>query len=79
MLQADGAADHCGHRLARDLGVAMRHGDGDLFVQAHDEFGLGVLAVVQQRFLQAAERRGGEAGDVVDAEGLDRIDHEVRA
>ena len=78
VLQADGAVHHGRHRFARNLGIAMRHCDGAFLVQAHDEFGLGVHAVIEQRFLQAPEGRCRQAGDVIDAERLDDIHHEIR-
>ena len=55
VLQADRAVHADEQRLAFDLGVAVAHGDGGLFVAAGDEFGHLVAAVIDQRFVEAAE------------------------
>jgi hypothetical protein len=78
VLQADRAvADH-GDRLAFDLGVALRHVDGDLLVRAGEDFRL-VAAVVDDRLVQAAEARGAVHRQVVEVEGLEHVDHELAA
>ena len=79
MLQADDAMYHRGQRLAGDLGVAMRHGHRSFFMHAGDELWLGVHAVIDDRFLQAAEGRTGAGCDIVDVERPEAVDHEVRA
>lgn len=79
VLQADRRMDEIEDRLAFDLGIALRHRDRDFFVQAGEPFGRGILAVIDEGFLQAAEARARHRGDVFDAQGLPRIDHEIRA
>ena len=79
VLQADHAvADH-GDRLAFDLGVALRHVDGDLLVRAGEDFGLVVAAVVEHGLVQAAEARGAVHRQIFDVERLEHVDHEVAA
>src|SRR5438309_1131784 len=51
VLQADGAVAEGHQRLARDLEVAVAHGDGGFLVRAGQEFGLLVAAVVDERFM----------------------------
>ena len=51
VLQADRSMHHAGHRFARDLRIAMRHGDRTFFMQAKDEFGFAIHPVIQERFL----------------------------
>jgi hypothetical protein len=79
VLQADGAVRHYRHRLAARLGVAVRHAHRRLFVQTGEQLRLGIAAVVDERFVQAAEARARVGGDVFEAERLDDVDHEVRA
>jgi hypothetical protein len=79
VLQADGAVRHHRHRLAGRLGIAVRHADRGFLVQAGEELGLGVAAVIDQRFVQAAEARPRVGRDVFEAERLDDVDHEIRA
>jgi len=71
-------ANH-GHRLALDLGVALRHMDRNFFVRAGDNFRLGVAAVVDHCLVETAEARGTVHGEVVNVEGLEHVDHEVAA
>jgi hypothetical protein len=70
------AEDHL--RLAGRFEVAVRHRDRRLFVHARDEIRHRVLAVVDQRLVQAAEARRRIGIDVLDLERLDHVDHEVR-
>ncbi len=79
MLQADGAVAQHHQRLAGGLEVAMGHADRRFFVGAGDEFRLLVAAVVDQRLVQGAEARSRVGDDIVDVEGLDHVDHEVRS
>ena len=79
VLQADGAVRHDHHRLAFDLGVAVRHGDRGFFVAAGEQFGILVAAVIDDGFVQAAEAGAGIGGAIFDAERLDHVDHEVGA
>ena len=71
-------ADH-GHRLAFDLGVALPHVDRDFLVRAGEDFRLDVVAVVEDRLVQAAEARRAVHRQVVDVERLEDVDHEVAA
>jgi len=70
MLQANDAMHHRGQRLAGDLGIAMGHRHRSFFMHAGDELGLGVHAVIDDRFLHAAECRTGTGCDIVDVERL---------
>ena len=78
VLQTDGAMARHGHRLAFDLGVALRHGDGDVLVHAGDDFGL-VAGVIDDGFVQAAKARSAVDGEIFDAERLEHVDHEIAA
>ena len=79
MLEPHGAVREYGDGLALDLGVPVSHGHGGLFVAAGDEFGAFVPAVVDDGFVQAAEARSGIGADVLDAQRLDDVDHEIGA
>jgi hypothetical protein len=79
VLKADRAVRHHHDRLSFDLGVAMRHRDRRLFVAAGEKLRFSIAAVVDQRLVQRAEGGTGVGGDVIDVEGFDDIDHEVRA
>jgi hypothetical protein len=79
VLQAHRAVRHHHHRLAFDLGVAVRHRHRRFFVAAGEQFGILVAAVVDQGFVQSAETRTGIGGDIFEAQGLENIDHEVGA
>ena len=72
VLQADDAVTRHRDRLAFDLGVALRHVDGDVLVHAGDDFGL-VVAVIDDGFVQAAIARRAVDRQVFDAE---RIEHD---
>ena len=67
------------HRLPFDLRVAVSHRDRRLFVAARQQLGELVVAVVDDRFVKAFEARARIGGDVLEAERLDHVDHEVRA
>ena len=77
VLQSDDAVHQGQQRLARDLEIAVRHGDGRFFVHASDVFRHLVAAVVDQRLMQRAETRGAIRRHVFDVERLDDIDHEI--
>jgi len=79
VLEADGAVGHHHDGFAFDLGEAVGHGDGGFLVAAGEEFRGAVAAVVDDRFVERAEGGAGVGADVLDAEGLDDIDHEVGA
>ncbi len=77
MLQAHGAMRHDHHRLAGGLRVAVRDRHRRLLVQARQELGLAIAAVVDDGFVQAAKARAGIGRDVLEIERLDDVDHEV--
>jgi hypothetical protein len=77
VLQAHGAVDHRAHGLARGLGVSMRHRDGGFLVHAREQLRLLVAAVVDERFVDAAEARPGVGRHVLQVERLDDVDHEI--
>jgi len=67
---------HTEDRLALDLESTVRHRDRRLFVTARDPFGLRILAVVDERFLQPRKLEPGLA-KISRSEALEDIDHEV--
>ena len=79
VLQADHAVANHGHRLALDLGVALRHVHRDLFVRAGEDFGFGIAAVVEHRLMQTAETRRAIHRQIFNVECLEHIDHEIAA
>ncbi len=79
MLRADSAVHDRGHRLAGDLGIAMRHSDRHFLVQAGQPFRFLVGAVIDETFLQGAECRAGAGGHVVDVQCFADVDHEIGA
>ena len=65
--QADVGVHHRPHHLSGGLGVAMRHGDGRLLVQAEQHLRPLVPEVIDDRIVQPAVARAGiqrEIGDV---------------
>jgi hypothetical protein len=66
MLNAHRAMHEDRHRFARRLGITMRHGDRRFFMQAGQQLGLFVAAVVHQRLMQAAKTRTRVGRHVVD-------------
>jgi len=78
VLEADRAVT--GHRngLARDLGVALPHVHGDILVDAGDDFRL-VVAVIEDGFVQAAITRRAVDGEILNAERIEHVGHEVAA
>ena len=78
MLQADDAVAGHRHRLAFDLGVALRHVDGDVLVHAGDDLGL-VVGVIDDGLVQAAIARGAIDRHIFDAERIEHVGHEVAA
>ncbi len=79
MLQANRAVRHHHHRLTFDLEVPVGHRDRRFFVAAGEQLGRLVAAVIDERFVDAAESGAGVGGDVLEAQGLDDVDHEVGA
>ena len=78
VLEADVAVHEREHRLAFDLGVAVRHRDRRLLMAARQQLRRLVLAVVDDRFVQPFEARSRVGGDVLEADALDDVEHEVR-
>ena len=70
MLQPDGAVRQHQHRLAFDLGVAVRHRDRGFLMGAGVPF---EVRVVDQRFMQAAEAGARIGGRVMSSTGCVRI------
>ena len=79
VLRADGSVHDRGHRLARHLGVAMRHSDRHFLVQAGQPFRALVSPIIDETFLQGAEGRAGTGCDIIEVERLADVDHEVGA
>ena len=79
VLDADGAVQQGHHRLARDLGVAVGHAHRRLLVQAGQELGPPVAAVVDDRLLQPLEARPAVRRAVLDVERPQHVHHVVRA
>jgi hypothetical protein len=65
-------------RLACDLGVALTHVHGDVLVHTGDDFRL-VVSVIENGFVQAAIARRAVDGEVLDAERIEHVGHEVTA
>ena len=79
VLQSDSPMRQDKKRLAFDLGVAMRHCHRRFLMAAGDELGTLISAVVEQRFVERAEAGTRIRADVLKAERLDDVDHEVRS
>ncbi len=79
VLQADDAVAGHRNRLALHLGVALRHMDRGVLVHAGDDFGLGVAAMIDDGFMQAAVARRAIDHQIIDVERLQHIGHEVAA
>ena len=77
VLQPDHAVDQRHQRLAGRLEVAVAHRDAGLLVHAGEEFRHRVLAVIDQRLVDAAIARGRIGRQVFDVERLDHVDHEI--
>ena len=74
--QADEIVQDHRHRLAGRLGVAVRDLHRDLLVLAEHHRRL-VVAVVDQRVVQAAEARAGIERDIGEIVALDQVDDDV--
>jgi hypothetical protein len=79
VLHANRSVNANHQRLAFDLEITMRHADRRFFVAACDELGILVAAVVDEGLVQAAERIAGIRAQIFEADGLEGVDHEVRA
>ena len=77
VLKAHGAVGHHQHRLPFDVGVAVRDADRRLLVTARQQLRRFVAAVVDERLVQRPEARSGVGGDVLEAQRLEYIHHEI--
>ena len=78
MLQPDGSMRHHSDRLAFDLRIGMRHRHRRLFVAAGDELGFLIPTIINDGLVQRAEAGARVGADVIQVEGSQDIDHEVR-
>jgi hypothetical protein len=53
--------------------------DCDVLVRTIDDFGLGIVGVVDDGLVQAAEARRTIHREIVDVQGLEHVDHEIAA
>ena len=79
MLQADGAVEQCHHRLAFDLGVSVGHCNRRFLVATGEQFGLGIVSVVDDGLVQAFKTGSGIGGDVFQVQRLEHVHHKVGA
>ncbi len=79
VLDADGSVRADQRGLAFDLGVAVGGRRRALFVRKGDELGIAVAAVIDHRFVNAAETRSGRGEQVFESERFEDVDHVVRA
>ena len=79
MLQTDDIMHRGGHRPACGARVAVSQRHGDLFMIAENDLRRMIAAIVDQRIVQAAEGRSRIDRDILDLEGFDRIDDDIRA
>ena len=77
--QADIGMHRRRHRLAGDLGIAVRDGDRAFFVQAEQHLRPLVAEVIHQAVVQAAIAGAGIERDIGDIERAQRIGHHVAA
>jgi hypothetical protein len=78
MLDSHGGVEQHQHRLALDLGIAVRHGNRRFFVTGGKEFRLRIVAVVDQGFVQAREAGARIRHHILKIELLQHVDHVVR-
>ena len=79
MHQADVGVHRRRHRLAGDLGIAMRDRDRAFLVQAQQHLRLFVAEIIHQAVVQAAIARAGVERDIGNVEGADRVGDHVAA
>jgi len=79
VLEADDVVNDSRHRRALGLGVAVGEGHGDLLVRGQHELGPPRARVVHEGVVETPERRPGFDGNVLDAHGVEELDHEIRA
>ncbi len=75
VLQTDGAVRQDTHRLARRLGITMRHRHRRFLMGAGEELGFLIAAIIDDGFLQAAKARSRIRRDIFHAGRFDHIDH----
>ncbi len=66
-------------RLALDLGVAVGHGHRGLFVHAGDVLRRFIAAVVEDRLVDLRETRARHGDQVLEAQRLENVHHEIGA
>ena len=79
MHQADIGMHRRGHRLAGDLGIAVRDGDRAFLVQAEQHLRPLVAEIVHQAVVQAAIAGAGIERDIGDVERAQRVGDDVAA
>ena len=79
MLQTDDVMHDRRHDLARRLGIAVRDGDGNLFVAAENHLRIGFPSalIIDQRIVNAAEARPWIQRDILNAEYFEQIDDQI--
>ena len=77
--QPDRAVHQRHHRLAGRFGVAVRDRGAGFFVEDGEDLRFAVAAVVDDRLVQAFERRARIDGDVIEVERLQHVDHVIGA
>jgi hypothetical protein len=70
VLQTDCAVDADEQRLVLDLGVAVRDRDRSFLVRRREIFGRGVVAVVDDGFVQALEAGAAGRDEIFEAQLL---------
>ena len=68
-----------GHRLAGDLGIAMRDGDGGFLVQAEQHLRLRIAEIIDDAVVQPAIARARRERDIGDVERAQRVGDHVAA
>ena len=79
MLQSHRAVAEHAQRPSGDLVIAMRHRGCLLFMNAGQQFRGLIAAIVDDGLVNAPEAGAGVGGDVVEAQALDHVHHEIRA
>ena len=79
MLQTHRTVTQRHQGLTGSLEVAVRHCDTRLLMHTVDVLWHDILTIVDQRLMNGSEARCAIGRDVFDAQGLDDVDHEVRA
>ena len=77
VLQAHDVVQQGGHQGATGLGIAMRHGHGDFFVTALDQFRHAVAAIIDDGVVETAKAGTRIAGGIGNAAGMEHIDDHI--